>query len=324
MGKITYVPKRFQQATLQIIMDAETILEEYDRQRLTMTLRQLYYQFVSRDLLPEKWTDPKTGSKNNIKSYNNIGAILNDARLAGMIDWELMKDETRGAVQWQTWDSPHQRIHAAAYVYNIDKWSNQEQLPEVWVEKDSLAAVVRRACGPLEVAYFSCRGYTSQTAMWEAGQRLITTIQGGQIPVIIHLGDHDPSGIDMSRDIEDRLRMFIDKYEDGDMLEFRRIALNMDQIKIYNPPPDPAKITDSRSPEYIEKYGTSSWELDALDPTVIVQLITDEIMPIRDEDLYQERCDQEEEEKAELQWIADHWYEIDKTDDDDYDEDEED
>jgi len=313
MSKIAYIQKNFRSTTLQIIMDAEAILEEYKRQHLTMTLRQLYYQFVSRDLLPEKWIDPKTGSKNNIKSYNNIGSILNDARLAGMIDWELMKDATRQAVQWQTWDSPHQRIRAAALVYNIDKWSNQEQLPEVWVEKDSLAAVVRRACMPLEVAYFSCRGYTSQTAMWEAGQRLIATIQSGQIPVIIHLGD-----------IEDRLRMFINESEDGDLLEFRRIALNMDQIKLYNPPSDPAKITDSRSPEYIEKYGTSSWELDALDPTVMVQLITDEIMPIRDEDLYQERCDQEEEETAELQWIADHWDEIDKTDNDDYDEGEED
>lgn len=80
--------------------------------------------------------------------------------------------------------------------------------------------------------------------------------------VILHLGDHDPSGIDMTRDISDRLELF------GADVEVKRIALNWDQIDEFTPPPNPAKLSDSRAGAYIAEYGDESWELDALEPTL--------------------------------------------------------
>lgn len=94
--------------------------------------------------------------------------------------------------------------------------------------------------------------------MWSAAQRFISQDYRDN-RVIIHLGDHDPSGIDMTRDIQERLQMF------GADVYVKRVALTMNQIGTYNPPPNPAKITDSRASKYIDEYSNESWELDALE-----------------------------------------------------------
>ena len=132
----------------------------------------------------------------------------------------------------------------------------------------------------------------------------------GQKIVILHLGDHDPSGIDMSRDIRDRLKIF------GVKVEFERLALNMDQVTEYNPPPNPAKVTDSRFKGYQDLYGDESWELDALDPAVLVSLIQDNIADYRDEAAWAETLVREEEAKARLRKAAKHWDDLSDTLDD--------
>lgn len=168
----------------------------------------------------------------------------------------------------------------------------------MWVEKDALVDIVGQACYPLDTPYFSCRGYTSQSEMWSAAQRFIR--QGDrENRIIIHLGDHDPSGIDMTRDIQERLLMF------GADVEVKRVALTMEQIDTYNPPPNPAKLTDSRCGKYIEEFGDESWELDALEPKVITDLIKEQVAMYRDDEIYQAICDREDREKEELQLLVD-------------------
>jgi hypothetical protein len=144
------------------------------------------------------------------------------------------------------------------------------------IEKQALEGVIERICRQYRVAYFSCKGYVSQSEMFDAGHyRLTKYVAGGQIPIILHFGDHDPSGIDMTRDIKERIKMFMMEYEHD--FEIRRLALNMDQIQKYNPPPNPAKVTDSRFESYNRIHGDESWELDALDPKVLVNLVRTEV-----------------------------------------------
>lgn len=162
--------------------------------------------------------------------------------------------------------------------------------------------VVGQACRPLDVPFFSCRGYTSQSEMWSAAQRFIRQNYREQ-RVIIHLGDHDPSGIDMTRDIQERLTMF------GADVIVKRVALTMEQIDFYTPPPNPAKLTDSRCWGYIERFGNESWELDALEPQVITDLITEQVTMYRDDTLYEQICDKERKEKGELQLLCDNYSE---------------
>ncbi len=122
-----------------------------------------------------------------------------------------------------------------------------------------------------------------------------------QKPMILHFGDHDPSGIDMTRDIRDRLNMFVNI---GEGVQVERLALNMDQVEQYNPPPSPAKITDSRAADYIQEYGHDSWELDALDPSVISDLINVRVMELRNDVLWQEKVDLEDQHKERLRNMA--------------------
>jgi hypothetical protein len=281
-----------------IVQRANAIIAEYAAAGLDLTLRQLYYQFIAREWFPDEWKDPTTGSKNNEKSYKRLGDIIGEARMAGYIDWNSITDRTRNLRKRAEWAHPNELINAAAAAFRIDRWANQPVRPEVWIEKDALVGVIEAPCESRGVAYFSCRGYTSMSEIWVAAQRIGHHILNGQRVVIYHLGDHDPSGVDMSRDINDRLFEIVmrdlvrhqwltaekagaldDRVSRGEPVSevypfwVERIALTMEQVERFNPPPNPAKLTDARAKKYVSMYGDESWELDALDPRTIIELV---------------------------------------------------
>lgn len=287
MPKISYLNKKFSVANLNIIEKANDIIEEYQGQGFDLTLRQLYYQFVARDLIP-----------NNMKEYKKLGATINNARLAGLIDWNAIIDRTRNLQENAHWESPKEIVSACARQFQIDKWANQEFRLEVWIEKDALIGVIANICGKHDVPYFSCRGYTSQSEMWAAAKRLQSYFNKDQVAIIIHLGDHDPSGVDMTRDIDDRMGLFMGG------IDVKRIALNTDQIEKFNPPPNPSKVTDPRAKGYIRQFGYDSWELDALEPSVIEGLIEKIVLYYKDDQLWSEMVELEQEHKNTLQEVA--------------------
>jgi len=265
--KQTFITKNFRAKSRAIIAKANQIVEEYAAQGYALTLRQLYYQFVARDLIP-----------NTERSYKSLGSIINDARLAGYIDWLAIEDRTRNVSAAPFWDSPADVMQAARDSYQIDMWADQPRRVEVWIEKNALTGVIHDTCRKLHVPYFACIGYVSQSEQWRAYRR-----STNHPLTILHLGDHDPSGIDMTRDNYERLADVF-----GGDVELKRIALNMDQIDEYGPPPNPAKVTDSRFEQYLLMYGAESWELDALEPSVINELIETEVALLRDDDLFDE------------------------------------
>lgn len=287
--KHEYVTKTFRQLSLALIEQANEIIEEYQVEGYDLTLRQLYYQFVARDIIANRQTE-----------YKRLGSIINDARLAGLVDWESIVDRTRTYEKLSHWSSPADILRSAAQSYAIDTRADQDDYLEVWVEKDALVGVIEKACTPLDVGYLSCRGYVSQSAMWRAAERFIDA-ESDSGTVLIHLGDHDPSGIDMTRDIQDRLQMF------GSSVEVIRIALNMDQVDQYQPPPNPAKTTDSRYDSYILEHGDESWELDALDPRVLVDLITEVVEGHTDLDKREDLIEEQEKDRKRITKLAANW-----------------
>jgi hypothetical protein len=126
--------------------------------------------------------------------------------------------------------------------------------------------------------------------MYEASKRFLRAQQEGKGCFVVYLGDHDPSGIDMSRDIKDRLNLFVSKSagDNGyvDDINVIRVALNMDQVKQLRPPENPAKITDSRAGDYIRRFGSSSWELDAIEPKMLARLVTSTVEGLINKKLY--------------------------------------
>lgn len=296
--KHCYKSINFRRTALGIISNANNIINEYLADGFCLTVRQLYYQFIARDTLPEAWRDPHSGSKNNMKSYRKLDMFLGKARLAGLIDWSAIEDRTRRINYNTHWDDPGEIIRASAHSYALDSRSTQSHYIEVWIEKNALLGVIEPVCQKLDVTYLACIGYYSLSAMWRASTRLLAE---DKKCIILHLGDHDPSGIDMTRDIQDRLNMF------GCEVDVRRIALTMEQVNVLQPPPCPAKTSDSRFADYINTYGEDSWELDALSPDYIASLIKKNVDELTNKQARNKIIKQQESEREKLMELADNW-----------------
>lgn len=295
MTFICYEQYKFRSKALQTIENANQIIDEMAQDGYTLTLRQLYYQFVSKDLL-----------SNTERSYKNLGVLITKARLAGLISWTVIEDRGRTCSNIGHWEENiYNIINGLDGQISYDRWARQENYVEVWVEKEALSSVISRPCYRHHVRFMSCKGYVSSSAAWNAGQRYKEAEEAGKNLVLIHLGDHDPSGMDMTRDNSKRVDLF-----SGTNVDIRRIALNMDQIERYNPPPNPAKLSDSRARDYIQEYGGSSWELDALKPAVIDDLITKEIKSLIDMDEWVRVGNEEEEKREQLRLLSDNWDEV--------------
>jgi hypothetical protein len=270
--KEAFKDRTFRGESLAVIDLVNQILEEYAAQGYTLTLRQAYYQLVARGHVP-----------NSLESYKRIGDIVSEGRLAGLIDWDHIEDRARETVTPNTWANAGSLARAAAEQFRTDHWGDQPCHVEILVEKQALEGVLLPVADRLGVPFTANKGYLSQSMVYQIAQRLTEAADGGQEIRLFYLGDHDPSGLDMDRDIADRLRLFTRGYVD---FEITRLALLMRQIEIYAPPENPAKITDSRAAAYIEKHGASSWELDALEPRVLVGLVEQAITDLIEEDAW--------------------------------------
>lgn len=319
MPKLIYEKWNPRAATKVVINQANSILNEYAQQGFDLTLRQLYYQFVARGLIA-----------NRQEEYNKLGQTINKARLAGMIDWDHIEDRTRELESLNHFRDPAHVIQSSLHWFHINRWAEQPYHVECWIEKDALTGVIEPVCQENDVPYLSCRGYTSQSEMWRAGQRMLDALDKGKSIVVLHLGDHDPSGIDMTRDIEERLFKFLsidhwrnrlegsgDGYEPSfeyvkDHFRVDRLALHMSQVEEYQPPPNPAKLTDTRAENYVALHGYQSWELDALEPSVIAELIQDALDDIRDDELWEDWTEQEEKYRDLLRAAASRWTEVEE------------
>lgn len=300
--KQKFIQKRFTPQSLRLLETINAILSKYERQNLDLSLRQLYYQLVATayDELPDEWIDPETGSKNNTGSYKKIGDLVNNGRLAGVLDWSMLKDRGRSVDRLPTWDNPVDRLEWAAKTHRLDKWQFQPMAPWVMIEKQALEGVMIPICRKLEIPFIANKGYSSASSMYEIGREMrYARLSQGRDVIVLYLGDHDPSGLDMTNDVKTRLEMFSEGY-----VEIKRLALNMDQIQLYNPPPNPAKETDSRYKSYRDEWGQECWELDALTPNILIDLVSGAVNEILDEDAWEEALDRQKEEKKQLSRLA--------------------
>jgi hypothetical protein len=284
-----FIEHKFSDESKALIGTCQEILTDYEQQGYKLSLRQLYYQLVSKDYI-----------ENTVKSYKRIGDLVSNARLAGLLDWDMIEDRGREVIQNSHWETPAGILRSAAYSFKMDRWVGQENYVEVFVEKDALSGILVPVCRDLDVRFTANKGYSSSSAMYEASKRILRAAQAGRNIHIIYLGDHDPSGIDMTRDIRDRFSLFT---YDGDF-EVHRLALNYDQVKLWNPPENPAKESDSRYEDYRQKFGESSWELDAVEPAELAGLVRDEISLLIDLAPWGDVLKRENEYRAELEKLA--------------------
>lgn len=279
-----YVDTAFKPETLDFLRRATTIIDEYEASGYTMTVRQLHYQHVARNLY-----------QNTKANYDRLKGVIAQGRMAGLVSWTAIEDVTRYLRGHDVSEGALEAVQAQRDRFIVDRWRGQQHRPFALIEKDALLGVIGSICSELSVDYGSCRGYSSASELWRMGQRLAGVVRDGQRPIVLHLGDHDPSGLDMTRDLQERLSLFA-----GTPVMVARLALNRDQIEKYNPPPNDAKLRDSRADDYVAEHGYSSWELDALAPDVIHTIISDAVLRVRDHALWDERLAEEAMEKRRL------------------------
>ncbi len=275
-----FMDVKFSKGTGAKLATAMGILDEYGKAGYILTLRQLYYQLVSRGTIP-----------NNINEYSKLSYLMVKARMGGLVDWAAIEDRLR-IPQRPYWviNIPH-ALNDTLKQYRLNRQKGQAEQIEVWCEKDALSGVLRRVTEHYHINLLINRGYSSATAMYDAGHRLCQ----GKRSHILYLGDHDPSGLDMIRDIKDRLRQF------GSHPKIHRIALTQPQIKKYDPPPNPAKWKDKRAEKYVAEFGETCWEVDALPPDVLEKLLEDRIKKLVDLDQFQQMLDLEKADKHTLE-----------------------
>jgi hypothetical protein len=264
----SYKPRKFRRETLARIERANAILSEYTSAGLRVTLRQLFYQHVARNLIP-----------NTVDEYKHLGRDMANARDTGLSDWDAFADRSREFCEPASWRDPDDFLGSVVPQYAEDFWITQKHYPVVMIEKDALVGVIAPVCARLRVPYFAIRGNVSQIPIRDAGQRAAGAIEQDRVPVVLYLGDHDPTGIDITRDLERRLAVYA-RHE----IEVRRLALTMKQIRRYRPPPNPAKEMDPNLGKYVRQFGTRQcWELDALAPTMLAELIRTSVSAMIDE-----------------------------------------
>jgi len=271
-------------AKLELIGWVRGVVEAYGRQGMNVSVRQVYYRAVATGYMPSSG-----------RTYNQIQGALRDGRMAGLVPWTMVEDRNRGLRGLRTQESPARALSGLRADYRCDLWADQAYRPEVWVEKAALESVVGDICRPLRVNYYATRGYDSVSQQWDAGQRMAAYVKKGQRPLVLYLGDHDPSGLDMAEKVTERLRLFT-----GVPVMFQRLALTTAQIEKYDPPPFDLKTGDSRAAAYYEQHGDTAWELDALDPSVLKQLVSDAVALVRDQRVWDESLRQETDDLREL------------------------
>ena len=282
-----------QEVLLEKVLETTKKYQEID---IKLTNRQLYYQLVAMDFIP-----------NAIEIYKRICTFATDCRYGGFMDWDALEDRGRISSKPSEWDNISGIIKTAIRAYRLPRWQDQDCYVEMFCEKQALESVLKPIAEKWHVRFGYNKGYSSAASMYELAKRIEKAIDDDQYAVILYFGDHDASGVDMVRDIKDRITEFLTKGKApynkeyiSDMLIVDPLALSMDQITEYNPPPNPAKITDPRAKKYIQQFGNVQWELDAIEPTIMQNIAEEGIIAYLERDKYERMVQREESDKRAL------------------------
>jgi len=269
-----------QKKTLDLIKEAFNVLSEYN----PMTLRQVYYQLVSKQIIENKKSE-----------YQRLDNALIVARKEGLIPYEWIEDRTRRPRDIAMWEDLSEFIEDIRYAYRKNIWSRQKNYIVVWVEKEALSEIFRKIVEPYGVTLVVGRGYNSLSIKKELADRFKSM---NKSVIILYFGDFDPSGEDIYRDLIDSFSFF----ETRPKIE--KIALTREQVEEYHLPFDFTKKTDARASKFIDKYGDMAVELDALPIQVLQGLIKENIEKYLDAKAFNSVIAEEEQELAVLDsWI---------------------
>lgn len=276
-----------------LVKAVNDILDRYP-ENVKLTLRQIYYQLVAAHII-----------ENDEHVYKSLSSMLVKARESGAVDDSRMEDRGRETIGgdheasdpetfYQTYEDWFRNCWKQ---YQRPMWNDQPRYVEIFVEKDALSRLVSDVASKYGVSTSVCKGYSSYTLLKNAADRIVENCGDDRYPVILYLGDHDPSGVDMTRDLGARLERY--GVPEGETT-VKRIALLPEQIEQYNLPPAPVKGGDSRTKKFVAKYGDGVVELDALDATVLQDIVRSSILKCINTQIWNQNARESKEEQMKI------------------------
>jgi hypothetical protein len=268
-------------ATIMLGQAAVDVLEDAGQ---AITLRQLFYRLVATGDIAK--TDA---------AYKKLGRVMSNLREDGTVPWEYLADHVRVTIQARTFDGVEGLLTDSTDFYRRNLMRDQDVAIQLWAESDSIGSVVAPIARRFTIPTFIGRGYTSRGYLWSAAEDAVAAQTAHKDVVIFHVGDYDPSGEDIFRDLEETMRLYAFAISEGytakavrayftrlgsmapgetDWLRFERLALTPTQIAAYRLPSRPAKSSDSRTAKFT---GTGTVEVEALPIDTLLEIVTDAI-----------------------------------------------
>jgi len=270
--------------SLRLLEHAQEIIEGYEN---AITLRQLYYQLVARQIIP-----------NQQKYYTMLSRLCVIGRDEGILPEEAFADRLRQVDKWGSWLDLNDYMATVRKAYTKDKWEEQDAYLEIWTEKDALRGVITPITYHYDVALFVVRGQVSRTAIYQSYERYAEKVDEGKDCYLFYFGDFDPSGLSIFNSLKERLVCFGDA---GKYITFQRVALTPEQIAAYDLPSDPGKTSDHNYRRFVAEYGDNVVELDSLPPDALRELVRDSIRSVIDYEVFIHAQEIESEERRRLQ-----------------------
>jgi hypothetical protein len=252
------------------------------------SVRHVFYRLTDPRLL-----EPVEKSE---RGYEHVQHRLKQLRLAGTIAYSWITDSTRRGYFVPTYNGAADFIRRVKAFYRADLWAQADSYVEVWAESRSIAGVIQAECQTLAVSLYPSGGFTSMTLAYEAGTYIKDVIDDtGKVPVILYVGDFDPAGVLIDRDIKAKLESHI-----GIEVDFRRLAINEDQIAAYDLPTKPRKETERRA-----QHIKGTVEAEAMPAHILRDLLRHEVEALLPAGALAAAKVAEESEAKLLDWLAD-------------------
>ena len=265
----------------EILTACQSIIKEEDR----VSLRHLFYRVVSLGLIEKNETE-----------YQKLSGYSMKWRRNGSIAWNSFVDTARYYHGVETYSGLSDALENSKNCYRRNLWQSQKIYVEIWTEKEAIAAIAQQAAEPFGVPVFPMKGFGSGSALHSIANMIKWQQRLGKKVYVYHLGDHDPSGRCID---ESTVRNLRDDH--GVVFHFQRIAVNPDQIKLYNLLTRPTKRADTRA----KNFEGESVEVDALAPHIIRNLVESSIAQHIDRAAWEREKEIEAMEKETFDRMAD-------------------
>ena len=276
-----YTPKP---ETVMLIAEVNKILVD-EADYLPLTLRQIFYRLVVKELIDKTET-----------SYKRMCETVGQARRGKMIGMDDIRDDgfrKNDAEGWKSKEAMINTFRHHAKTFTLDRQAGQAQRIIVWCEAGGMIPQLQRVANDYSIPVYSSGGFDSITTQHAMGKLFSEDVTNA---LVLHIGDHDPSGVHMFSALEQNVVAFAEYY--GGFPEFIRLAVTPDQVIQYDLPTQPPKLTDNRRFE-----GNETTQAEALAPASMANILRYAIESRMDMAVYDNIQAQEVGCRAELEFL---------------------